>query len=294
MQLGFIGLGKMGGPMSGRLIDAGHELTVLDVSHQAMDALVAKGAKAAKTPKEVADAADIVFTSLPTPPIVKNTALGDDGFIHGSRAKLLVDVSTTGPSTATEVAEALAKAGKQWVDCPVSGGIKGATNGTLALMVSCPNADFKTIEPVIANFGKVFHVGEKAGLGQVVKLANNMLAAAAIVLTSEAMAMGVKAGIDANVMLDIINISTGRNSASQDKFPKSVLPGTFDFGFATGLSYKDVRMCVDESEALGVPMVGGSLVRQILAITQSKYGADSDFTSIAKLIEDWSGVEIRG
>ena len=179
MQLGFIGLGKMGGPMSGRLIDAGHELTVLDVSQQAMDALVAKGAKAAKTPKEVADAADIVFTSLPTPPIVKNTALGDDGFIHGSRAKLLVDVSTTGPSTATEVAEALAKVGKQWVDCPVSGGIKGATNGTLALMVSCPNADFKTIEPVIANFGKVFHVGEKAGLGQVVKLANNMLAAAA-------------------------------------------------------------------------------------------------------------------
>ena len=161
-------------------------------------------------------------------------------------------------------------------------------------MVSCPSATYETIEPLIANFGKAFHVGEDAGLGQVVKLANNMLAAAAIFLTAEAMAMGVKAGVKPGVMLDIINLSTGRNSASQDKFPKSVLPGTFDFGFATGLSYKDVRLCVDESETLGVPMVGGALVRQILAITQSKYGADSDFTCMAKLIEDWSGVEIRG
>ena len=127
-----------------------------------------------------------------------------------------------------------------------------------------------------------------------VKLANNMLAASAIFLTAEAMAMGVKAGVDANTMLEIINLSTGRNSASQDKFPKAVLTGTFDFGFTTALSYKDVRLCVDEAENLGVPMVGGELVRQILAITNSKYGPDSDFTCMAKLIEDWSGVEIRG
>ena len=120
------------------------------------------------------------------------------------------------------------------------------------------------------------------------------LAAAAIFLTSEAMAMGVKAGIDAKTMLDIINLSTGRNSASQDKFPKAVLPGTFDFGFATALSYKDVRLCIDESENLGVPMLGGAMVREILAITNSKYGPDSDFTCMAKLVEDWTGVEIRG
>jgi 3-hydroxyisobutyrate dehydrogenase-like beta-hydroxyacid dehydrogenase len=107
------------------------------------------------------------------------------------------------------------------------------------------------------------------------------------------MAMGVKAGLDPKVLLDIINAGSGRNSATQDKFPRSVLPGTFDFGFATGLSYKDVRLCVDEAEALGVPMVVGAAVRQMLAVTQAKFGAQSDFTCIAKVLEEWAGVEIR-
>jgi 3-hydroxyisobutyrate dehydrogenase-like beta-hydroxyacid dehydrogenase len=106
--------------------------------------------------------------------------------------------------------------------------------------------------------------------------------------------MGVKAGVDPKVMIDIINVSSGRNSAIQDKFPRAILPGTFDFGFTTGLSYKDVRLCVDEAEALGVPMLLGALVRQMLAVTQAKYGAASDFTSIAKVIEEWAGVEFRG
>ena len=143
-------------------------------------------------------------------------------------------------------------------------------------------------------FGKPFYVGDKPGLAQIAKLANNLLAAAAIVVSSEAVAMGVKAGLDAKVLIDIINAGSGRNSATQDKFPRSILPRTFDFGFATGLSYKDVRLCVDESEALGVPMVAGAAVRQMLAITQAKFGADSDFTMIAKVVEEWAGVEIKG
>ena len=106
--------------------------------------------------------------------------------------------------------------------------------------------------------------------------------------------MGVKAGIDPKIMLEIINAGSGRNSATQDKFPKSILPGTFDFGFTTGLSYKDVRLCVDEAEAMGVPMVCGAAVRQMLAITNAKFGADSDFTFIAKVLEEWAGVEMRG
>src|SRR5690606_40801077 len=103
-----------------------------------------------------------------------------------------------------------------------------------------------------------------------------------------------KAGIEPEIMLDIINAGSGRNSATQDKFPKSVLPRTFDFGFATGLSYKDVRLCVDEAEAMGVPMVAGAAVRQMLAVTQAKYGPTSDFTSITRVIEEWAGVEVRG
>ena len=108
------------------------------------------------------------------------------------------------------------------------------------------------------------------------------------------MVMGVKAGLNPRVMLDVLNTSTGRNSASQDKFPKSILPGTFDFGFTTGLSYKDVKLCIDEAEAMGVPMVCGSVVRQMLAVTNALYGPESDFTSVCKVIESWGGVEVRG
>ena len=147
--------------------------------------------------------------------------------------------------------------------------------------------------PILGNFGKLIFTGEQPGLAQSAKLANNLMAAAAVVITSEAMAMGVKAGLDAQVLLDIINISSGRNTASEDKFPRSVLPGTFDFGFTTGLSYKDVRLCVDEAEAMGVPMIVGAAVRQMLAVTQAKYGPNSDVTTIAKVVEEWAGVEIR-
>jgi 3-hydroxyisobutyrate dehydrogenase-like beta-hydroxyacid dehydrogenase len=115
-----------------------------------------------------------------------------------------------------------------------------------------------------------------------------------MVISSEALVMGVKAGIDPKVMLDIINAGSGRNSATQDKFPRSILPGTFDFGFATGLSYKDVRLCVDEAESLGVPMVVGAAVRQMLAVTNAKFGPASDFTSIIRVVEEWAGVEVRG
>src|ERR1700682_3519884 len=105
--------------------------------------------------------------------------------------------------------------------------------------------------------------------------------------------MGVKGGVDAKVLIDIINASSGRNSASEDKFPRAVLPGTFDFGFTTGLSYKDVRLCIDEAEALGVPMVCGAAVRQMLAVTNAMYGVDSDFTSMCKVMAAWAGVEVR-
>ena len=181
---------------------------------------------------------------------------------------MLVDLSTTGPSVAGVAAKACAARNVAWVDSPVSGGIGGATKGTLAVMVSCAKPTFERVDPILKVFGKTFFVGEKPGLAQIAKLGNNLLAAAAIVLSSEAVVMGVKAGIDPKVLIDIINAGSGRNSATQDKFPRAILTRTFDFGFATGLSYKDVRLCLDEAEALGVPMVAGAAVRQMLAITQ--------------------------
>jgi 3-hydroxyisobutyrate dehydrogenase-like beta-hydroxyacid dehydrogenase len=293
-SLGFIGLGRMGGPMVGRLLDAGHALIVFDTSEQAVQPLVARGATRAGSAAEVASAAEIVLASLPTPDIVQQVALGEGGVVEGTRAKILIDLSTTGPGVASRVAQGLADRDIQAVDAPVSGGMKGACEGTLAVMISCPRPVFETVEPIAKVFGKVFYVGEKPGLAQVVKLGNNILSAAAMVASAEALAMGVKAGVDPKVMLDVINAGSGRNSATQDKFPRSILPGTFDFGFATGLSYKDVRLCVDEAEAMGVPMLAGAMVREILAITNAKYGPNSDFTCMAKLIEEWAGVEIRG
>lgn len=292
--IGFVGVGRMGGPMAGRLMDAGHRLVVFDAQRAAADALVARGAELGSSPQDVASRADIVLVSLPTPPIVSSVVLGENGLIHGSRAKVVIDLSTTGPSTAALAAAELGKKGIDWVDCPVSGGVAGATNGTLAVIVSAKRPVFERVEPILKVFGKRFFTGEKPGLAQSAKLANNLLAATALVVTSEAMAMAVKSGVDAKTMIDIINVSSGRNSASQDKFPKAVLTRTFDFGFETGLSYKDVRLCVDEAEAMGVPMVVGAAVRQMLAVTQARFGAKSDFTSIAKVLEEWAGIEIGG
>ena len=293
--LGFVGVGRMGGPMANRLLDAGYRLCVYDVSDEATRPLVARGAELAASPAEVASMADTVFISLPTPDVVREVALGGNGgLINGSKVRTVIDLSTTGPGVATEVAGKLAERKIAWVDSPVSGGVTGAKAGTLAVMVSCPKPAYQKLEPVLKVFGKLFHAGEKPGLAQTAKLANNLLAATAMVATSEVMAMGVKAGLDAKVLIDIINASSGRNSASQDKFPRAILPRTFDFGFATGLSYKDVRLCVEEAEAMGVPMVVGGAVREMLAVTRARFGAGSDFTYIAKVLEEWAGVEIKG
>jgi 3-hydroxyisobutyrate dehydrogenase len=291
---GFIGVGRMGALMAPRLIGSGRELIVYDVSPEAVAAMTRAGAQAAGSAAQVADVAETIFLSLPNPEIVQQVALGTAGVIEGNKVRRVVDFSTIGPRMAGAVAKGLAERGVAYVDAPVSGGLKGAREGTLAVMVACPAAIYAELEPVLKTFGKVFHLGEVPGQAQVMKLANNLLAAAAIALSSEAMVMGVKAGLNPRVMLDVINMSTGRNSATQDKFPRAILPGTFDFGFATGLSYKDVRLCIDEAEALGVPMVVGAAVREFLAVTQAMYGADSDFTSMCKVVESWAGVQVRG
>ena len=291
--LGFVGTGRMGSPMTIRLLAAGYRVCIYDRDPKIVQELVKKGAEAAMSAADVANRAETVFLSLPNPEIVSAVALRKDGLIEGTKVKCVIDFSTIGPKTACLVAKALGDRQVSYVDAPVSGGVSGATQGTLAVMVSCPKPVFNHIETLLANFGKVFHLGEGAGQAQTMKLANNLLAAAALVVSSEAMVMGVKAGLDPQVMLDVINSGSGRNSATQDKFPRAILPGTFDFGFTTGLSYKDVKLCVDEAEAMGIPMVAGAAIREMLAVTHAMYGADSDFTSICKVVESWGGVQVR-
>ncbi len=293
-RVGFVGVGMMGGRMAARLLDAGFELTIFDTSEAALAPLLARGAQRAASPAAVASAAETVLASLPTPPVVRAVVFGDNSVAAGTRVKTFVDLSTTGPRVAIEVAKALALKGITAVDAPVSGGPTGAAAGTLAVMVSCPRSVFASLEPILRVFGKTFLVGEQPGMGQTMKLANNLLSATALAITSEAMVMGAKAGLDPRVMLDVINAGSGRNSATQDKFPRCVLPRSFDFGFPNGLLYKDVKLCLDEGEALGVPMLVGNAVAQLLAVAKVSQGANADISTIVRCVEEWAGVEVKG
>lgn len=291
-QLGFIGVGRMGMHMAGRLLEAGYAVTVFDTNETAMQRLEQRGAKRAATAAAVASHCETVLVSLPTPDVVKSVALGPAGVIEGSKAKTFVDLSTTGPRVAKEVAAGLAKKGITAVDAPVSGGPSGAEKGTLAMMVACPRPLAEELKPIIEVLGKFFYIGEQPGMGQIMKVINNLLSATAITITSEAMVMGVKAGLDPTTMLDVINAGSGRNTATADKFPRCVVPRRFDFGFTTGLLYKDIKLCLDEAEALGVPMIVGNAVRQIMAIGKAAQGPDADITEFVKPLEKLAGVEV--
>jgi 3-hydroxyisobutyrate dehydrogenase-like beta-hydroxyacid dehydrogenase len=293
-HVGFIGLGRMGQPMASRLIDAGYQLTVYDINKESAGVLAAKGARTAASPAAVASAVDTVLLSLPTPLIVREVTLGRDGVSSGTKVKTVIDLSTTGATVAREIAEALAKKGMTAVDSPVSGGVSGAGKGTLAVMVACAKPLYTELEPMLKNIGKVFHIGERPGMGQTMKLCNNLLSATAVAATSEVVVFGVKAGLDPKVMIDVINSGSGRNTATQDKFPKSILPRTFDFGFAMGLMYKDVKLCLEEAEAAGAQMWIANAVRQLWQLANHELGPEKDFTEIVKVLERWAGVEVKG
>jgi 3-hydroxyisobutyrate dehydrogenase-like beta-hydroxyacid dehydrogenase len=294
MEIGFIGLGKMGFPMARRLIEAGHQLIVFDQRKEAVDRLVALGAAAASSPKDVADRAETVLASLPSLQASLEVATGIGGVIEGKRAKRFVDLSTVGSHMAVRIHDLLAKRNIVQLDCPVSGGVGGAEKGTLAVMVSGPKAEFEALKPALAVIGKVFFIGEKPGSAQTMKLANNLLSATAVVATSEAVVMGVKSGLDPNVMIDVINAGSGMNTASRDKFPRAILPRSFDFGFATGLMVKDVRLFLEEAKALGMSMEVAEAVGRLWEVVIREMGAESDFTTAIKPIEKAAGVVVGG
>src|SRR5436190_22721108 len=294
MEIGFIGLGKMGFPMARRLIEAGHKLTVFDTQKAAVDRLVALGARAATSPKAIADEVETVMASLPSLQASLEVATAAGGVIEGKRVRRFVDLSTVGSQMAVRIHALLAKQNIVQIDSPVSGGVGGAEKGTLAVMVSGPRAEFEVVKHALSVIGKVFFIGEKPGSGQTMKLANNFLSATAMVATSEAVVMGVKSGLDPAVMIDVINAGSGMNTASRDKFPRSVLPRSFDFGFATGLMVKDVRLALDEMKSLGLSMEVAEAVGRLWETVIKDQGADSDFTAAIKPIEKAAGVIVGG
>jgi 3-hydroxyisobutyrate dehydrogenase-like beta-hydroxyacid dehydrogenase len=269
-------------------------LVVFDQRQEAVDRLVALGAQAASSTKDVADRAETVLASLPSLQASLEVATGTGGVIEGKRVRRFVDLSTVGSHMAVRIHDALAKRNIVQLDSPVSGGVGGAEKGTLAVMVSGPKADFEAVKTALDVIGKVFFIGEKPGSAQTMKLANNLLSATAVVATSEAVVMGVKSGLDASVMVDVINAGSGMNTASRDKFPRAILPRTFDFGFATGLMVKDVRLYLEEAKALGLSMEVAEAVGRLWEVVIREMGAESDFTSAIKPIEQAAGVVVGG
>lgn len=292
MKLGFIGLGNMGFPMASRLLGEKHDVIAFDTNNAALDRIAILGAQPAASPKDVADRTETVLASLPTPAVCLEVATGAAGVIEGSSVKRYVDLSTAGSRTAVQIHDLLAERGIAAFDSPVSGGVGGAEKGALAVMVSGPRVEFDLVRTVLEVIGRPFYIGEKPGSAQTMKLANNILAANVLVATAEVVVMGVKAGLDPAVMVDVLNAGSGGTSASRDKFPRAILPRTFDYGFATGLMLKDVRLYLDEARALGVPVEVAETVGRLWEAAALDQGADSDFTSIIKPFENAAGVTV--
>jgi 3-hydroxyisobutyrate dehydrogenase-like beta-hydroxyacid dehydrogenase len=291
--LGFIGLGLIGAPMARRLLDHGYQLAVFDVREEALAPFRERGALVMASPAEVASNAEIVLVSLPTPAIVRAVALGADGIAAGSRVRVYIDLSTTGRATARDVAAGLAAAGIEALDSPVSGGIGGAERGALAMLVGGSGAVLERCRPILSTLGNIFHVGDAPGDGQMMKLVNNMLSATTLAATAEAVVVGVKAGLDPARLIEALNGGSGRTSASTDKFPRSVLNGTFAYGFKTGLMTKDLKLYLEEAEALGGALWMVSATNAVWNFHQAQNGPDSDNTEIVRLYEKWLGVECR-
>jgi 3-hydroxyisobutyrate dehydrogenase-like beta-hydroxyacid dehydrogenase len=294
-KLGLVGLGTMGSPIAQRLLEAGAELWAFDTNPVAVQRAADAGAHVCASPREVAERADVVLLSLPNADIVLSVVSGETGLLAGTGMRAVIDLSTTGPAGAETLRGLLSAAGVDYLDAPVSGGPAGATAGRLTIMAAAPDAVLADLTPILEILGaKILHVGDVPGQGQLTKVLNNLMSATSIAITAEALAMGVRGGLDAERLLGAINASSGRNAASSDKFPDFVLTRTFDFGFQLALMVKDVSLCIDEANRGGVPMVVGSTVRQLWEIGQKSLPAGSDCTSLAQVIEGWAGVTIGG
>jgi 3-hydroxyisobutyrate dehydrogenase-like beta-hydroxyacid dehydrogenase len=278
--------------MCDRLLDAGHQLVVHDTRDAAVRPLAERQARVVGSARAVADEAALVCASLPTLAAYRTVALGEDGVRGSKSARIFVNMGTVGTRFVEDMAQELAAASIVTIDCPISGGPPGAAAGTLSIMASGPKDAFDRLEPALASLGTVTYVGEKPGMAQSLKLANNILSATALVATAEAMVMGVKAGLDPEVMLQAINIGSGRNSATLQKYPGHVLTHRYDFGAALDILMKDVDLALSEGEALGVPMPVCQSVRQTLRLVRAVGGGEQDITRVAEWVGTWAGKKI--
>ena len=282
-RIGFIGLGNMGGHMAANLQKRGVRLVVFDKAGAAERA--PGGADVADSAAGAATQAENVFLCLPDGKVV-HQVIGELLASGSSVLRRIVDTSTIGIAAAEKAFEICKGAGVEYVDSPISGGVAGARNATLAVMFAGTEKTFELLKPVYLGMAKnVFKVGERAGQGQAMKLLNNFLSGTAMAATSEAIAFGVGQGLDMRTMLDVLNVSTGQNTATRDKFPNRILSESYDAGFLTRLFFKDISLYREAVAAAGAPDPVSPAVAALWR-NLNEADADSDFTRIYPFVRD--------
>ncbi len=298
MQIGFIGIGVMGRPMTLNLLKAGHEVTIFarHPEKPEVQEVIKAGAMLAPSARAVAMASEIIITMVPNSAQVEEVVTGPHGILDGARKGLIiVDMSTIAPQMSRKLAEAAKEKGVDFLDAPVSGGSQGAVNGALTIMVGGEKEVFEKALPVLENMGKkenIFHVGP-VGAGEVIKLVNNLLCGTIAASISEALVLGVKAGADVETMAKVIGVSSGASWQLSNQFPLRAFNGSFQPGFMTDLLHKDLGLALDLASENQTPLAMTAIARQMFEMTRAAgYGKD-DYTALLKVLEQSVGVEVR-
>lgn len=282
----------MGGPMARRL--APHfDMVVADSNPEMRAPFEALGCRTAVTAAQVAAAADIVLMSLPTPAAVQAVCTAEEGLFSAQGARIVVDLSTTGPGLTRMLAQEAAHRGIAFVDAPVSGGVPAARRGELAVMVSGPPPALATVRPILSLLGsRLFTIGDQAGLGQAMKLVNNVILACTAVATFEGLVLGAKIGLDSRTMTEVLNCSSARSFITQDKLPRALLDRSFPAGFATSLLLKDVGLCISEAKQAGVALHLPETTRHFLEEAVAQGYGDEDYARTIELLETAAGTRL--
>jgi 3-hydroxyisobutyrate dehydrogenase len=295
-KIAFIGLGKMGFPMAARLVEAGFQLFVHDLveSRMADFKKLFPSSAITSTPADASASAGVIVTMLPDSQAVEKAVYGPDGISgRAGSGSVLIDMSSSQPSSTKKLAQLLANQRVSMLDAPVSGGVSGAQNGTLTIMAGGSVRDFNRCHDIFSRLGKkIYHVGG-IGSGHAVKSLNNLLSAATMWITAEALAIGIKQGLEPAKMLEVINASSGKSNSTENKYPRFVLTRSFNLGFTAGLTYKDVGIALNMAREKQVPAIMSGLVEQLWSFAIAQGGEQMDQTEIAKIIELCTGTEIK-
>jgi 3-hydroxyisobutyrate dehydrogenase len=291
VSIGFVGIGNMGSPMARNLIRAGWKVTVYDVDAPKMRSFAATdGARTASSLAELGKKSDVVITMLPDGHVVRRVVLGkesgDDCLVKGlAKGATIVDMSSSAPVGTRRLGEELRAYGISLTDAPVSGGVKGAVAGTMSIMIGGDKALAERLDPLLAAMGKRFYVGSP-GAGHAAKVLNNYVSAVGLLAAAEAVRVAEKFGIDPQVLVNVVNASTGRNNSTENKFAQFILNGKFNSGFALGLMAKDLALAMEVAEACNVPAELGHATLDLWKKAEKAVGAAADHTEIARYVND--------